>query len=161
MVLLCVQGLLGSSQQKILQTNISLLTMESLSRIRVSMNKLTQQTRAQVLHLLCEGQSIRAVTRLTGCSKNTVSKLLVSAGHACAAYQDKALRNLPCKRVQMDEIWSFVYAKNANVQKAKNAPDTAGDVWTWTAICADTKLLVSWFLGQRDYAKRSPPFPKP
>jgi IS1 family transposase len=114
------------------------------------MNKLTRQARTQILHLLCEGQSIRAVTRLTGVSKNTVAKLLVEVGHACAAYQDKALRNLPCKRVQMDEIWSFVYAKKANVEKAKAAPDTAGDVWTWTAICADTKLLVSWFLGERD-----------
>jgi IS1 family transposase len=76
--------------------------------------------------------------------------LLVEAGHACAAYQDRALRNLPCKRVQMDEIWSFVYAKAANVEKAKAAPVSAGDVWTWTAICADTKLIVSWLLGSRD-----------
>jgi IS1 family transposase len=90
------------------------------------------------------------VTRLTGCSKNTVAKLLVEAGHACAAYQDKALRKLPCKRVQMDEIWSFVYAKNDNVKKAKAAPGNAGDVWTWTALCADAKLLVSWYLGGRD-----------
>src|SRR5204862_6073423 len=86
---------------------------------------------------------------LTGCSKNTVAKLLVEAGHACAAYQAKALRNLPCKRVQMDEIWSFVYAKNDNVKDAKAAPATAGDVWTWTALCADTKLIVSWLLGAR------------
>jgi IS1 family transposase len=114
------------------------------------MNKLDRKTRAQILHLLCEGQSIRAVTRLTGGSKNTVAKLLVEAGHACAAYQDKALRNLPCKRVQMDEIWSFVYAKNDNVKDAKKPPATAGDVWTWTAICADTKLIVSWLLGARD-----------
>ena len=99
----------------------------------MSMNKLTRQARAQILHLLCEGQSIRAVTRLTSASKNTVAKLLVDAGHACAAYQDKTLRNLPCKRVQMDEIWSFVYAKNKNVKGAKAAPETAGDVWTWTA----------------------------
>jgi IS1 family transposase len=115
-----------------------------------AMNKLDRKTRAQILHLLCEGQSIRAITRLTGCSKNTVAKLLVEAGHACAAYQDKTLRNLPCKRVQMDEIWSFVYAKNKNVKAAKAAPETAGDVWTWTAICADTKLIVSWLLGSRD-----------
>jgi IS1 family transposase len=114
------------------------------------MNKLDRKTRAQILHLLCEGQSIRAVTRLTGCSKNTVAKLLVEAGHACAAYQDKALRNLTCKRVQMDEIWSFVYAKAANVKGAKAAPETAGDVWTWTAIDADSKLIVSWLLGSRD-----------
>lgn len=114
------------------------------------MNKLDRKTRVQILHLLCEGQSIRAVTRLTGCSKNTVAKLLVEAGHACAAYQDRALRNLPCQRVQMDEIWSFVYAKAGNVAKATAAPATAGDVWTWTAICADTKLIVSWLLGARD-----------
>lgn len=114
------------------------------------MNKLDRKTRAQILHLLCEGQSIRAITRLTGSSKNTVAKLLVEAGHACAAYQDKALRNLTCKRVQMDEIWSFVYAKNDNVKDAKKAPATAGDVWTWTAIDADTKLIVSWLLGARD-----------
>jgi IS1 family transposase len=113
------------------------------------MNKLDRKTRSQILHLLCEGQSIRAVTRLTGCSKNTVAKLLVEAGHACAAYQDKTLRNLTCKRVQMDEIWSFVYAKAANVKKAKAAPETAGDVWTWTAIDADTKLIVSWLLADR------------
>jgi IS1 family transposase len=114
------------------------------------MNRLDRKTRAQILHLLCEGQSIRAITRLTGCSKNTVAKLLLAAGHAFTAYQDKALRNLPCKRVQMDEIWSFVYAKNDNVKEAKAAPPMAGDVWTWTAICADTKLLVSWLLGGRD-----------
>jgi IS1 family transposase len=114
------------------------------------MNKLDRKTRAQILHLLCEGQSIRAITRLTGCSKNTVAKLLVSAGHACAAYQDKTLRNLTCKRVQMDEIWSFIYAKAANVQAAKAAPEAAGDVWTWTAIDADSKLIVSWLLGARD-----------
>lgn len=114
------------------------------------MNKLDRKTRAQILHLLCEGQSIRAVTRLIGCSKNTVAKLLVEAGHACAAYQDKTLRNLNCQRIQMDEIWSFVYAKAANVKDAKAAPDTAGDVWTWTAIDADSKLIVSWLLGARD-----------
>src|SRR6185437_3187713 len=128
---------------------ILLLTGSFFSSIRVSMNKLTRQARAQILHLLCEGQSIRAITRLTGVSKNTVAKLLVDAGHACAAYQDKALRNLPCKRVQMDEIWSFVYAKAKNVKGAKAAPETAGDVWTWTAICADTKLIVSWLLADR------------
>jgi IS1 family transposase len=114
-----------------------------------AMNKLDRKLRAQILHLLCEGQSIRAVTRLIGCSKNTVAKLLVEAGHACAAYQDKTLRNLTCKRVQMDEIWSFVYAKASNVKKAIAAPETAGDVWTWTAIDADTKLIVSWLLADR------------
>src|SRR6202030_2434075 len=103
------------------------------------MNKLDREARAKILHLLCEGSSIRAVTRLTGASKNTVTKLVVDAGRACAAYQDRVLRNLPCKRVQVDEIWNFVYAKNDNVKNALAAPDDAGDVWTWTAIDADTK----------------------
>lgn len=114
------------------------------------MNRLDRERRRQILHLLCEGQSLRGITRLTGASKNTVAKLLIAAGHACVAFQDKALRNLPCKRVQMDEIWSFVYAKNDNVKDAKAAPPVAGDVWTWTALCADTKLIVSWLLAGRD-----------
>src|SRR3981081_4956961 len=104
------------------------------------MNRLTRDDRARILHLLCEGSSIRAITRLTGASKNTVAKLLQDVGRACAEYQDRTLRDLPCKRVQLDEIWSFVYAKNDNVRKAKAAPANAGDAWTWTAICADTKL---------------------
>ena len=114
-----------------------------------AMNKLDRKVRAHILHLLCEGQSIRAVTRLTGASKNTVTKLVIDAGHACAAYQDRVLRNLPSKRVQVDEIWNFVYAKNANVKSAKAAPADAGDVWTWTAIDADSKLLVSWLVADR------------
>src|SRR6201987_1062637 len=105
------------------------------------MNKLPAEDRAKILHLLCEGQSIRAVTRLTGASKNTVTKLVVDAGRACAGYQDRGLLNLPCQRVQVDEIWNFVYAKHDHVRDAKRAPANAGDVWTWTAICADTKLL--------------------
>jgi len=120
------------------------------------MNKLDREARAKILHLLCEGSSIRAVTRLTGASKNTVTKLLVDAGHACAAYQDRVLRNLSCKRVQVDEIWSFVYAKADNVAKAKAAPIDSGDVWTWTAIDADTKLLVSFYVGDRTYASARP-----
>src|SRR5215470_8860907 len=108
------------------------------------MNKLDRQTRARILHLLCEGQSIRATVRLTGASKNTITKLLVDAGQACAAYQDRVLRNLPCKRVQVDEIWSFTYAKQKNVATAKRQDMAYGDTWTWTAIDADTKLLVSW-----------------
>jgi IS1 family transposase len=115
------------------------------------MNKLTRQARAQILHLLCEGSSIRAVTRLTGASKNTVSKLLVDAGRACAAYQDRVLRNLTCKRVQVDEIWSFVRVKGGNVAKAKVASLDAGDVWTWIALDADTKLIASFYVGDRTY----------
>src|SRR5690349_4421281 len=113
------------------------------------MNKLDREARARILHLLCEGQSIRAVTRLTGASKNTVTKLVVDAGHACTQYQDRVLRNLTCQRVQLDEIWNFVYAKNDNVKDAKAPPADAGDVWTWTAIDADTKLLVSWLVADR------------
>src|SRR5215203_397244 len=97
----------------------------------VGVNKLDAKARAQILHLLCEGSSIRAVTRLTGVSKNTISKLLADAGRACAEYQHKILRNLPCQRVQLDEIWSFVYAKQDHVRKAKAAPANAGDAWTW------------------------------
>ena len=116
----------------------------------MAMNKLDRETRGKILHLLCEGSSIRAITRLTGASKNTVVRLLVDAGRACAEYQDRMLRNLTCQRVQVDEIWSFIYAKNDNVKRAKSAPVDAGDVWTWTAIDADTKLLVSWLVGSRD-----------
>ena len=114
------------------------------------MNKLSAEDRARILHLLCEGMSIRAVTRTTGASKNTVSKLLIDAGKALAAYQDAAFVNLPCKRLQVDEIWSFTYAKQKNVAEAKDAPQGAGDTWTWTAICADTKLVPSWLVGGRD-----------
>lgn len=116
----------------------------------VSMNRLTHEERAQVLHLLCEGMAIRAVSRLTGVSKNTIVKLLNDAGRALGAYQDEVFRNLPCKRVQVDEIWSFTYCKQRNVGSAKSAPLDAGDAWTWTAICADTKLVFSVLVGDRD-----------
>ena len=116
----------------------------------VSMNRLTNEERGHILHLLCEGGSIRAITRLTGTSKNTVAKLLSDAGQACAVYHDQHVRNLKSKRIQMDEIWSFVYAKQDHVKRAKNAPEDAGDAWTWTAIDADSKLLVSWLVGQRN-----------
>ena len=115
-----------------------------------AMNKLDAKARAQILHLLCEGNSIRAVTRLTGASKNTVTKLMIDAGRACAAYHDENVRNLNSRRIQVDEIWTFTYAKQKNVAKAKAAPDDAGDTWTWTAIDADSKLMVSWLVGGRD-----------
>ena len=114
------------------------------------MNKLSASDRARILHLLCEGQSIRAVTRLTSASKNTVIKLLVDAGKACMSYHDASVRNVTSKRIQVDEIWSFTYAKQKNVADAKAAPDGAGDTWTWTAIDADSKLIVSYFVGGRD-----------
>ena len=114
------------------------------------MNKLGSADRARILHLLCEGQSIRAITRLTGASKNTVTKLLIDAGKACAAYHDEHVRGLTSKRIQVDEIWSFTYAKQKNVAGAKAAPAEAGDTWTWTAIDADTKLIASYLVGGRD-----------
>lgn len=114
------------------------------------MNQLPLQRRAQVLGCLVEGMSIRATVRTTGVAKNTVVKLLADVGAACMAYQDKALRNLPCKRVQCDEIWSFCYSKQKNVPADKKGLFGYGDVWTWTAICADTKLIPCWMLGPRD-----------
>jgi IS1 family transposase len=113
-------------------------------------NRLTNDERAKILHLLCEGMSIRAITRLTGASKNTVAKLLIDAGKACAAYHDANVRNVKASRVQVDEIWSFTYAKQKNVASAKAAPVDAGDTWTWTAIDADNKMILSYFVGGRD-----------
>jgi IS1 family transposase len=114
------------------------------------MRKLDPKARAQILHLLCEGQSIRSVSRVTGASKNTITKLLIDAGKACMAYHDEHVRNVEAKRVQVDEIWSFTYAKQKNVAMAKAAPADAGDTWTWTAIDADSKLIVSYFVGGQD-----------
>lgn len=115
----------------------------------VGMNKLDQKTRAQILSMLVEGMSMRAVSRMTGVSINTVTKLLEDAGRICAAYHSATVQNVVSKRIQCDEIWSFCYAKEKNVMKAKAAPDTAGDVWTWTAIDADSKLIVSYMVGDR------------
>ncbi len=119
------------------------------------MNKLTSDRRAQILTMMVEGVSIRAISRMTGASKNTIVKLLADAGEACSDYQDCAFVNLTCKRLQLDEIWSFVYAKQKNVAKAKRQDMAYGDVWTWTAIDAETKLVPSWMVGGRDgdYAK--------
>lgn len=115
-----------------------------------TMNLLDDKKRAQILHLLIEGNSLRATARIADVSRNTVDKLLRDAGEACLEYQDKAMRDLKCKRVQCDEIWSFVYAKAKNVEAAVSAPDDAGDVWTWVAIDADTKLVPCWHVGNRD-----------
>lgn len=114
------------------------------------MNRLSNDDRAKILHLLCEGMSIRAITRLTGASKNTVSKLLIDAGTACAVYHDANVRDVKAARVQVDEIWSFTYAKQKNVATAKEAPEGAGDTWTWTALDADSKMVVSYLVGGRD-----------
>lgn len=114
------------------------------------MNKLDRAQRSQIIHLLCEGSSIRAIERVTGVNKITITKLLVDAGKACEAYHNQAVRNVPSKRVQCDEIWSFCYAKQKNVKTAKAAPEGAGDVWTWTALDADSKFIISYLVGSRD-----------
>lgn len=121
----------------------------------VNMNRLTPAKRKAVVACLVEGNSIRATVRMTGVAKNTIVKLLVDLGDACAKYQDSAIRNINAKRVQADEIWSFCYAKKKTVQAdpsilERNAD--AGDVWTWTAIDADSKLMISWCVGDRDAA---------
>ena len=113
------------------------------------MNILPIEKRVQIIQLLVEGNSMRSVERIVGCSINTVTKLLVEVGQACADYQDKAMRNLNCKRVQCDEIWSFVYAKERNVPDEFKDVFGYGDVYTWTAIDADTKLIPSWLVGTR------------
>ncbi|KQW22427.1 transposase [Afipia sp. Root123D2] len=114
------------------------------------MNKLPLKTRVQILSMLCEGSSMRSISRVADVSINTVSKLLVDAGEVCSAYHDQYVRGLTCKRVQCDEIWSFCYSKERNVKGAKAAPEGAGNVWTWTALDADTKLICTWAVGGRD-----------
>jgi IS1 family transposase len=112
------------------------------------MNKLTTEDRVRVISCLVEGNSIRATVRMTGVAKNTVTKLLVDIGNACSAYQDKVMRNLNCKRIQCDEIWSFCGSKEKNTTPEKKKQG-CGDVWTWTALCPDTKLIACWFVGDR------------
>ena len=111
------------------------------------MNRLPVETRATILNMLVEGSSIRSISRVTGVSKDTVSKLLVDAGKACMEFHDRDVR---ASHIQCDEIWSFCYSKQKNAERAKNVIDVAGDVWTWTGIDSDTKLIVSWLVGGRD-----------
>lgn len=118
----------------------------------VNMNKLPLTKRAQIIGLLVEGNSLRATSRLADCSINTVTKLLIDVGTACAEYQDKTLRNLPCKCIQCDEIWAFCYAKQKNIPDDRKGVFGYGDVFTWTALCADTKLIPCWHVGRRDGA---------
>jgi IS1 family transposase len=120
------------------------------------MNNLPIERQTAVIAALVEGNSIRATVRMTGVAKDTVIKLLAKIGQACAEYQEKALRNLPCKRIQCDEIWQFCYAKEKNVPEELRGKFGYGDVWTWTAICADTKLVPCWLVGGRSagYANR-------
>lgn len=112
------------------------------------MNRKSVGERAKIIQLLVEGNSLRATSRIADCSINTVTKLLVEVGQACAAYQDKHMTNLKCKRIQVDEIWSFVYARRQHVTEEMGSE--AGDVWTWTAVCPDTKIVPCWYVGLRD-----------
>src|ERR1700688_3343733 len=114
------------------------------------MNKLPLKTRVQILSMLCEGSSMRSISRVADVSINTVSKLLVDAGKACAAFHDEKVRGEKARRVQVDEIWSFTAAKQKNVPSMKRPVEGAGDTWTWTAIEADTKLLITSMVGGRD-----------
>ena len=115
----------------------------------VGMNKLDTKTRATILSMLVEGTSMRAVSRMTGVSINTVTKLLIDAGKVCAAYHSQHVQNVKSSKVQCDEIWSFNYAKQKNVKAAKTPAAHSGDVWTWTALDADSKLIVSYMVGDR------------
>ncbi len=114
------------------------------------MNTLPKEKKIQLLSLLVEGMSMSATSRVTGVGINTVRSLLIRSGKMALEYHDAHVRNVKARRIQADEIWSFVYAKQKNVARAKAAPDTAGDVWTWTALDADSKLIVSYLVGGRD-----------
>jgi IS1 family transposase len=114
------------------------------------MNRLTTERRTRILAALVEGMSVRATCRMTDSSKGAVLRLLAEIGEVCAAYQDETMRNLPCKRVQADEIWSFCHAKDKNLPASMKGKPGVGSIWTWTAICADTKLVPSWHVGTRD-----------
>jgi IS1 family transposase len=113
------------------------------------MNRLSIERRAQIIGCLVEGNSLRATARITDTAINTVVKLLVDVGKACAEYQNQTLRNLKCKRIQCDEIWPFCYSKQKNVPEDKKGQFGYGDVWTWTAICADSKLVLAWLVADR------------
>ncbi len=132
-------------------TRIFFLTfIPSKHKISFIMNRLSKAKRVQVVKALVEGVGINAITRMTDVSKNTILKLLGDLGNACAVYQDKALRDLPCKRIECDEIWSFVFAKQKNVKAELRDTFGYGDVYTWVSICADSKLVPCWYVGRRD-----------
>ena len=114
------------------------------------MNKLPLAKRVQILSMLVEGSSMNSIARIANVSPNTVAKLLEEAGKACEAFHDRMVRKVQSKRVQCDEIWSFCCAKQKNVEKAQAAPEGSGDLWTWTALDADTKLIISYLCGGRD-----------
>src|SRR5688572_7532582 len=113
------------------------------------MNRLSLEKRALILKLLCEGNSMRACERTVGVSINTVTKLLVEVGGACIDFQNEAMVHLPCSRIQVDEIWSFCYSKAKHVPREKRGQPGFGDVWTWVAMCPDTKLVPCFYVGDR------------
>lgn len=120
------------------------------SSILSHMNKLSKEEQVKVVACLVEGNSLRATVRMTGIHRTTIQKLLVELGEACSKYQDKTFRNLKCQRIQCDEIWSFVYAKDKNVPAKMKRKNGVGSVWTWVALCPDTKLVPCWFVSGRD-----------
>jgi len=120
------------------------------SSYTLNMNRLSKDRRARVVAALVEGNSIRSTVRMTGVAKGTVLTLLADLGAACAKHHDRIVRDLHCKRIQCDEIWSFCYTKQKNVPEKMKGQPGVGDVWTWTAMDADSKLVISWLVGERD-----------
>src|SRR3954465_6952307 len=116
----------------------------------VSMNRLAISDRVAILRALTEGCSLRSTSRMVGVSINTVTKLLVDAGRACARFHHDTMRNLSCRRLQLDEIWGFVYAKDKNIPEGMEGVPGIGSIWTWVAICDETRLIPSWLVGLRD-----------
>src|SRR5687768_8820195 len=107
----------------------------------IDMNTLTKEQRCAVIRCLVDGCSIRATVRITGVAKNTIQNLTREVGQACLDFQEQALRNLPCKRIECDEIWNFCYAKDKNLPDTMRNMQGVGSMWTWTALCAETKLI--------------------
>jgi IS1 family transposase len=127
-----------------------ILGTKHINSLQEDMNKLDTTKRIQIIAMLCEGSSMNSIARVADVSPNTVAKLLEEAGKACEAFHDRTVRNVQSMRVQCDEIWSFCYAKAKNVADAMAAPEGAGDLWTWTALDADSKLIISYLCGGRD-----------
>jgi IS1 family transposase len=142
---------IASASQEIIskKRHFMLARARTIVQLALTMNQLTSEKRAQLVSCLAEGNSLRATARMTGACFNTVLKFLPQIGAACSNYQDRVFRNLTCKRIQCDEIWAFVGAKDKNATPDKKA-DGWGSVWTWLAIDADTKLIPCWFIGERD-----------
>ena len=126
------------------------MTYSSIFDILKIMNKLKIEKQVQIIAALCEGNSIRSTYRMTGADIKPILKLLVNVGKACKEFQDKVFHNLTCDKIQVDEIWSFCYAKQKNVPEQFKGQFGYGDVWTFTAICADSKLVPSWYIGGRN-----------